>query len=305
MKIVRQIMINKVLPVSKKDELGDFDVMKQVSRTDLKDAQRIVVKVGTSTLTHENGKMNLVRMERLALAIAELMNENREVILVSSGAIGVGMGLFNFRRRPLGMGMKQALAAVGQCELMNIYSRLFATYNHTVAQILLTKTDINDELKTKNVMNTFKSLLEFGVLPIVNENDTVSVDEIKTLTTFGDNDTLSAVVSKLVSADLLIILSDIDGLYDSNPRENKESKLISYVNNLDATIRESAGGVGTNRGTGGMITKIDAAEIATNAGVNMVIANGDDPMVILNILKGDEVGTWFVKKSSNQSIKDK
>ncbi len=270
--------------------------MEQQVRLELKNAQRIVVKVGTSTLTHDNGKMNLIRMDRLALALSELMNENREVVLVSSGAIGVGMGKFNFRRRPMGMGMKQALAAVGQCELMNIYSRLFATYNHMVAQILLTKTDVNDEMKRENVMNTFKSLLEFGVLPIVNENDSVSVDEIKSLMMFGDNDTLSAVVSKLISADLLIILSDIDGLYEANPRENKECKLISVVEDLD-TVRECAGGSGTNRGTGGMVTKIDAAEIATGAGVNMVIANGDDPMAILNILKGEEIGTLFLKKA--------
>ncbi|HBR03738.1 MAG TPA: glutamate 5-kinase [Ruminiclostridium sp.] len=270
--------------------------MEQRSRSDLKNAQRIVVKVGTSTLTHENGKMNLIRMERLSLALAELMNENREVILVSSGAIGVGMGKFNFRRRPLGIGVKQALAAVGQCELMNIYSRLFAVYNHTVAQILLTGTDLNDEVKRQNVMNTFRNLLDFGVLPIVNENDSVSVDEIKSMTTFGDNDTLSAVVSKLVSADLLIILSDIDGLYDCDPRENKECRLISVVEELAPVIRDSAGGAGTKRGTGGMVTKIHAAEIATGAGVDMIIANGDDPMIILKVLKGEEVGTWFMKQ---------
>lgn len=278
--------------------------MEQQYRSELKNAQRIVVKVGTSTLTHENGKMNLVRMERLSLAISELMNENREVILVSSGAIGVGMGKFNFRRRPLGMGMKQALAAVGQCELMNIYSRLFSTYNHTVAQILLTKNDVNDDLRRKNVFNTFKSLLEFGVLPIVNENDSVSVDEIKSLMMFGDNDTLSAVVSKLVSADLLIILSDIDGLYNGNPKEKKESKLISVVDNLDSTIREYAGGSGSNRGTGGMVTKLDAAEIATNAGVNMVIANGDDPLAILDILKGQEIGTLFLRKPVSKATEE-
>lgn len=283
-----------ILPVSKKVEMRKI-IMEQSLRSSLQDTQRIVVKVGTSTLTHESGKMNLVRMERLSLAISELMNENREVVLVSSGAIGVGMGKFNLRRRPLGMGMKQALAAVGQCELMNIYSRLFATYNHTVAQILLTKTDVADDMKKKNVINTFKSLLEFGVLPIVNENDSVSVDEIKSLMMFGDNDTLSAVVSKLVSADLLIILSDIDGLYDSNPKENKDSKLIHTVEDIES-IRRYAGGSGTNRGTGGMVTKLDAAEIATGAGINMVIANGNDPMVILDILKGEEIGTLFAKK---------
>ncbi len=267
-------------------------------RERLKDAKRIVVKVGTSTLTHDNGKMNLVCMDRLALSLSELMNEDRELILVSSGAIGVGMGKFNFRRRPLGMGMKQALAAVGQCELMNIYSRLFSAYNHMVAQILLTKTDVDDDTKRKNVMNTFKSLLEFGVLPIVNENDSVSVDEIKTLTAFGDNDTLSAVVAKLVSADLLVILSDIDGLYDSNPKENRDCHLISTVEALDDTILKYAGGSGTSRGTGGMVTKLNAARIATQAGADLVIANGKDPMILLDILSGKEIGTLFARQTA-------
>ena len=160
---------------------------------------------------------------------------------------------------------------------------------------MLTKTDVNDDMKRKNVINTFKSLLEFGVLPIVNENDSVSVDEIKSLMMFGDNDTLSAVVAKLVSADLLIILSDIDGLYDSNPKEHKDSKLISVVEKLEPSIRECAGGSGSNLGTGGMITKLDAAEIATKAGVNMVIANGNDPMTILDIINGKDIGTLFIK----------
>jgi len=265
-------------------------------RLRLKDAKRIVVKVGTSTLTHENGKMNFTRMDRLAMTLSELMNEDKEIILVSSGAIGVGMGKFNLKKRPEGMGMKQALAAIGQCELMNIYSRLFATYNQMVAQILLTKPDINDEIRRENVLNTFIHLLELGVIPIVNENDTVSVDEIKSLMMFGDNDTLSAVVTKLVEADLLIILSDIDGLYDSNPRENKESHLISVVDTIDDLIRNYAGEAGSRRGTGGMVTKLDAAEIATNAGADMVIANGSDPAIIQRILNGEEVGTLFVRK---------
>jgi glutamate 5-kinase len=264
-------------------------------RSELKNSKRIVVKVGTSTLTHNNGKLNFIRMDRLALVLSELMNDNREIILVSSGAIGVGMGKFNFRKRPAAMGMKQALAAVGQCELMNIYSRLFATYNQTVAQILLTKTDVDDVIKRKNVMNTFRSLMEFGVIPIVNENDTVSVDEIKSLTMFGDNDTLSAVVAKLVSADLLIILSDIDGLFDMNPNNHKNSRLISLVKDLDS-VRKCAEGSDSLQGTGGMITKLDAAEIATEAGVNMVIANGTDPMIIMKILEGQQIGTLFVKK---------
>ena len=265
-------------------------------RSVLKEAQRIVVKVGTSTLTHENGKMNFSRMDRLAMVLSELMNEDREIILVSSGSIGVGMGKFSFKKRPVGMGMKQALAAIGQCELMNIYSRLFATYNQTVAQMLLTKPDTNDDIKKVNVMNTFKSLFDLGVIPIVNENDSVSVDEIKSLLMFGDNDTLSAVVSKLVGADLLIILSDIDGLYDSNPKENKDCKLISVVEKVDENIRKCAGSAGTKRGTGGMVTKLNAAEIATGAGTNMVIANGSDPMVIMDIIKGEDVGTLFLGK---------
>ncbi|NLI38763.1 MAG: glutamate 5-kinase [Clostridiaceae bacterium] len=262
----------------------------------LRSANRIVIKVGTSTLTHDNGKMNLMRMDRLALTIAELMNENKEVVLVSSGAIGVGMGKFNLRKRPEVMGMKQALAAIGQCELMNIYSRLFAAYNHTVAQVLLTKADLDYEVKRMNVMNTFNSLMEFGVLPVVNENDTVSIDEIKHLNMFGDNDTLSAVVAKLVSADLLIILSDIDGLYDKNPGKNKECNLISIVEDIDDTVLGYAEGEGTSRGTGGMITKLGAAMIATEAGVNMVIANGRDPATVLDILKGENIGTLFVRK---------
>lgn len=267
----------------------------------LKSAKRIVIKVGTSTLTHDNGKLNLIRMDRLALTIAELMNDNKEVILVTSGAIGVGMGKFNLRKRPDVMGMKQALAAVGQCELMNIYSRLFATYNHTVAQVLLSKTDVDDEVKRLNVMNTFNSLMEFGVIPIVNENDTVSVDEIKHLNMFGDNDTLSAVVARLVSADLLIILSDIDGLFDKNPGKNEECHLISVVEEIDDTVLGYAEGKGTSRGTGGMITKLGAAKIATEAGVNMVIANGADPVVILDILKGEDIGTLFLRKEPDMA----
>jgi len=270
-------------------------------RLRLKDSKRIVVKVGTSTLTHENGKMNFTRMDRLAMTLSELMNEEKEVILVSSGAIGVGMGKFNLKKRPEGMGMKQALAAIGQCELMNIYSRLFATYNQMVAQMLLTKPDINDEIRRENVLNTFNHLLDLGVIPIVNENDTVSVDEIKSLMMFGDNDTLSAVVTRLVEADLLIILSDIDGLYDSNPRENKESHLISVVETIDEIIRNCAGEAGSRRGTGGMVTKLDAAEIVTNAGADMIIANGSDPAIIQRILNGEEVGTLFVRKPRKKS----
>ncbi len=262
-------------------------------RPGVADAQRIVVKVGSSTLTHDNGRTNLERMDRLALAIAGLMNRKKEVVLVTSGAIAVGMGKFNMDKRPAGMGMKQALAAVGQCELMNLYSRLFSTYGQSVAQVLLTKTDVDDDLKKRNVLNTFMSLFQFGVLPIVNENDTVSVEEIKSLKMFGDNDTLSAVVAKLIGADLLIILSDIDGFHDSDPHQNPDSKLISLVHEITPAMRAAAGGTGTSRGTGGMGTKLDAAELAIASGCKMVLANGQDPMNILSILEGNPVGTLF------------
>lgn len=269
-------------------------------RRDLIDAQRIVFKVGTSTLTHENGKMNFTRMDRLAMVLSELINEDKEIILVSSGCIAVGMGRFGLKKRPAGMGMKQAMAAIGQCELMNIYSRLFATYNQTVAQMLLTKPDINDSIRKTHVMNTFSSLLELGVIPIVNENDSVSVDEIKSLMMFGDNDTLSAQVTKLVGADLLIILSDIDGLYDSNPKEHSDCNLISVVEAVNTSIRSYAGSAGSKRGTGGMLTKLDAAEITTEAGANMIIANGLDPAIVFDILKGDNIGTLFLRKESTR-----
>ena len=267
-----------------------------IERKELAKARRIVVKVGSSTLTHQNGRTNLERMDRLALALSELMNRKIELVLVTSGAIAVGMGKFNMDKRPAGMGMKQALAAVGQCELMNLYSRLFSTYSQSVAQILLTKTDLDDDLKKRNVLNTFTSLFEFGVLPIVNENDTVSVEEIKSLNLFGDNDTLSAVVAKLIGADLLIILSDIDGFHDVNPRENPDSQLISIVRAITPAMRAGAGGTGTARGTGGMETKLNAAELATGAGCNMVLAHGENPMHILSILEGKPVGTLFVRK---------
>lgn len=270
--------------------------MQSAYRKKIAAAKRVVVKVGTSTLTHENGKMHLERMDRLALALSAMMNEGREVVLVTSGAIGVGMGKFNLKKRPAEMGMKQALAAVGQCELMNIYSHLFATYNLTVGQILLTKTDVEDALKKQNVINTFESLIRFGVIPIVNENDTVSVDEIKTLQMFGDNDTLSAIVAQLINAELLIILSDIDGFYDGNPKDTPDTKLIPLVKKVTPELRAMAGGSGTNRGTGGMETKLNAAEIATEAGCAMVLANGQEPMMLVDIMKGKQVGTLFVKE---------
>lgn len=273
--------------------------MSELKRLCLQNSKRIVIKVGTSTLTHETGRMNLLRMDRLSMAIAELMNRGHEVVLVSSGAIGVGMGKLSMKERPRVMGMKQALAAIGQCELMNIYSKMFSSYNQIVAQVLLTKNDVEDDIKRKNIENTFEHLLEKHVLPIVNENDTVSTDEISSMEHFGDNDTLSAVVAKLVHADLLIILSDIDGFYNADPRENKECSLIDTVTEINDYIWNCAGGEGSKLGTGGMVTKLNAADIVTNSGIHMVLANGSNPFIIFDIVRGENVGTLFVAKEKN------
>lgn len=260
---------------------------------EIKKAHRIVIKVGTSTLTYETGKLNLKRMDRLAMILSDLHNKGKEVILVSSGAIGVAVGKLGLPEKPKETRYKQAVAAVGQCELMYIYDKLFSEYNNTVAQILLTKDDISIPKRKRNTQNTFNTLLEMGIIPIVNENDTISVEEIE----FGDNDTLSAIVADFVDADLLVLFSDIDGFYDSDPHTNKNAKLIECVTDISA-VRSLAGGVGSNRGTGGMITKLDAAEIATSSGINMVITNGDNIDGLYNILNGESVGTVFVSKNS-------
>lgn len=252
-------------------------------------SKKIVIKVGTSTLTYDGGGINIRRMEKLTKVISDIKNSKKEVILVSSGAIGVARGKMGFGEKPKCVRDKQALAAIGQCELMNYYSRLFGEYNHNVAQVLLTKDVITDPLRRENAQNTFERLLQLNVLPIVNENDVISTEQIE----FGDNDTLSATVATLTNADLLIILSDIDGLYDADPRENSNAKLISVVEKIDSSTEALAGGAGTNRGTGGMITKIHAAKAATAAGVDMLIANGSDPDVLYDILEGKEIGTWF------------
>lgn len=265
-------------------------------RESLKNAKKIVIKVGTSTLTHQTGRMNLVRLDRLAMMISELINQGHEVTLVSSGAIGVGMGKLNLKERPHIMGFKQALAAVGQCELMNIYSKMFSTYNQLVAQVLLTKNDVDDDLKRKNIENTFEHLHNQHILPIVNENDTVSTDEVTALDHFGDNDTLSAIVAQLVHADLLVILTDTDGFYNGNPKVQSDCELIDTVTELTDELRHYAGGEGSRLGTGGMITKLNAAEIATDSGIHMVLASGEDPFILFDILSGVKVGTLFVGK---------
>lgn len=264
------------------------------NRNILKEANRIVVKVGTSTLTYDNGRINLTRIEKLTRVLSDIMNSGKEVILVTSGAIGVGVSKLKLKEKPKTIREKQAVAAVGQCELMHIYSKFFGEYSHTVGQVLLTRDVVEDDHIRNNVCNTFETLIENGIIPIVNENDTVSIDEIENIVRFGDNDNLSAIVSKLINADLLIILSDIDGFYDSDPRKNKDSKLIREITEITPELEECCGGAGSNLGTGGMITKLTAAKTATESGVNMVLANGKDPKIILNILKGEEVGTLFL-----------
>ena len=231
----------------------------------LKDAKRVVFKVGTSTLTYSGGGINIRRVEALVKVLSDLKNQGKQVILVTSGAVGIGMGKLGLTVRPSKTTEKQALAAIGQCELMDFYSELFAHYNHTVAQLLLTKDVVDNPLRRQNAQNTFETLLGFGVIPIVNENDSVSAEQIE----FGDNDTLSATVATLIGADLLVILSDIDGLYDKNPSHNPDAKLIPLVEGVDDSIRALASGAGSERGTGGMITKITAAEIANAAGTDM------------------------------------
>ena len=252
-------------------------------------AKRIVIKVGTSTLTYDGGGINIRRMEKLAKVISDIKNNKKEVILVTSGAIGVARGKMGFNERPKCTKDKQALAAIGQCELMNYYSRFFGEYNHNVAQVLLTKDVTTDPMRNENASNTFERLIELGVIPIVNENDVISTEQIE----FGDNDTLSAIVAQLVGADLLILLSDIDGLYDKDPHKFEDANIIDEVKCITDEIRALAGGAGSSRGTGGMATKISAAEIATKAGADMIIANGEDPEVLYDIFDGKKVGTLF------------
>lgn len=264
-------------------------------------ARRIVVKVGTSTLTYETGKLNLKRIECLVRVLSDLKNRDKQVILVTSGAIGVGVGKMGLEQKPKTIRGKQAAAAVGQCELMHLYDKFFSEYNHTVAQILLTKDVVEVTQRRQNAVNTFDMLLKMGVIPIVNENDTVAIEEIAC--TFGENDTLSAIVSELIGADLLVNLSDIKGLYEADPKSNPDAKLIPVVPEITDRIRNLAGGAGSARGTGGMCSKISAAEIACNAGVNMIIASGEDPSILYDIVEGKQVGTLFLKKG--QKIRNK
>ena len=250
---------------------------------------RITVKVGTSTLAHATGRLNIQRMEALCKVLSDLKNAGNEIILVSSGAIGMGVGKLNLPGRPKDMPTKQAAAAVGQCELMYTYDKLFNEYNHTVAQVLLTGEDVRSEQR---------SLLELGALPVINENDTVATDEVGVDNTIGENDTLSAIVAAAVHADLLILLSDIDGLYDGDPHRDPAARLIPTVEHLDESIMALGGGSGSTLGTGGMATKLKAACIVTEAGCEMVIANGAKPALLYDIVAGKPVGTRFLAKEA-------
>ncbi len=257
---------------------------------------RIVVKVGTSTLAHTGGRLNIRRVELLCKVLSDLKNAGHEIVLVSSGAIGMGVGKLGLPGRPEDMPGKQAAAAVGQCELMYTYDRLFAQYSHNVAQILLTADDIQDLRRSSHVHDTLERLLQWNAMPIINENDAVATDEIGIQTTIGENDTLSAIVAKLIKADMLVLLSDIDGLYTADPHKDPDAVLIPVVDQITPDVLALAGGSGSSLGSGGMATKLKAASIATEVGIDMVIANGDNPEVLYDLFDGKPVGTKFCGK---------
>ena len=257
----------------------------------MSEKKRIVVKVGTSTLTHDTGKINLKRLETLVRVLADLMNMGLEVVLVSSGAIGVGVGKLGLSEKPTDTRQKQALAAIGQASLMAIYEKYFKEYGYTTGQVLLTKFVLENEVRYQSAKNAFETMIGYRVIPIVNENDVISTYEIE----FGDNDTLSAYVANLVDADLLVILSDIDGFYDGNP-QNPDARLIPVVEEITEEIRACAGGEGTRRGTGGLRTKLNAAELVGAQGIDMVIANGNRPEALYEIVEGKSIGTLFKGK---------
>ncbi len=266
-------------------------------RKSLKNRMRIIVKIGSSSLTHpETGSLNLEKMERLIRILTDLRNQGKDVVLVTSGAIAVGRKALGLMERPKARSLKQACAAVGQASLMMVYQKLFAEYNQTAAQILMTKYTVMNDISRFNATNTFNELFKLGVIPIVNENDTVSTDELD----FGDNDTLSAIVTAMVGGDLLILLSDIDGLYTDDPHKNKEAKLISLVESIDDSLCDMAKDSSSSVGTGGMTTKVSAAKIATASGADMIITNGDNVRNISRIMEGKEVGTLFTSKKSEQ-----
>ncbi len=253
---------------------------------------RIVIKVGTSTLAHSTGRLNIRRVEELVKVMSDLKNSGHEVILVSSGAIGMGAGKLSLKGKPSDIPTKQAAAAVGQCELMYTYDKLFSEYNHTVAQILLTGSDFKNDERHSNFTNTMMRLLELDVLPIINENDTVATEEISV----GDNDTLSAYVAESINADLLVLMSDIDGLYTADPHKDSTASLIPEIRELTPEIMALGGDAGSSLGTGGMRTKLHAAEICTENGTDMIITNGQNPCILYDITDGKSVGTRFIAK---------
>ncbi len=277
-------------------------------RRELRDKKRIVIKIGTSTITHEEtGSLNLMKLEKLVRVVCDIRNKNKDVIIVSSGAISVGRKALGLLGKKLTKPQKQACAAVGQARLMMVYQKLFAEYNHIPAQVLMTKYTMINDISRENAKNTFEELLDMNVIPIVNENDTVSTSEIElpindssTSFAFGDNDSLSAIVSALVGADLLILLSDIDGLYTKDPNKDENAKFIDVVDKWDDNIEAMASGSASSCGTGGMITKFHAAKIATASGADMVIANGKKISIINSILEGKDVGTLFVKHKDEE-----
>lgn len=262
----------------------------------LKSAKRIVFKVGTSTLTYPNGKTNIRRLAKLVSILSDLQNEGREIVLVTSGAIGVGVGKLGLKERPSDTPGRQAAACIGQCELMFMYDKFFSEYSHTIGQLLITKSDVENQERRNNLVNAFDNMFRFGAIPIVNENDSVAVEEI----VYGDNDSLSAIVAKLINADALVILTDIDGLFNANPQEDDNARLIAFVDEITPEIKALAGSAGTKRGTGGMITKLNAAQISTEAGIDTVIMSGSDPREIYKLFDGHQIGTFFKGKKSDK-----
>lgn len=258
-------------------------------------AKRIVVKVGTSTLTYDTGKLNICRVERLAGVLSDLCNSGVQVALVTSGAIGVGVGRLGLGSKPSDTPGRQAAATVGQCELMFIYDKYFGEFGYPTGQLLITKGDLEDPHRRSNLMNAFERLFEYGAIPIVNENDAVAVEEI----VFGDNDTLSAAVAQLIGAQGLVILTDIDGLYDKDPRTDASASLIPVVHKIDGELLALAGGSGTSRGTGGMLTKLHAAQLATQAGIPTVVMNGQEPRDLYRLMEGHRFGTLFMPETQN------
>ncbi len=266
-----------------------------MNRAFIKDKKRIVIKLGSSTITHEEtGALDLVKLEKLVRLLTDLRNQGKEVVVVSSGAIAVGRKAMGIKEKPTDMAVRQACAAIGQARLMMVYQRLFGEYNQVTAQVLMTKYTMINDISRSNAQNTFRELLHMGVIPIVNENDTVSTDEME-YGNFGDNDTLSAIVAALIGADLLVLLSDIDGLYTDDPNTNQNASFVEVVEQIDEKFEKMGKGVTSKVGTGGMSTKISAGKIATDSGCDMIIANGENIGIIHRIMQGENVGTLFLK----------